>query len=224
MPPPTILAPRDQTLSPAQAEGEGAPAPGRTSPASVFGSRVLAERQRQALSQRALAERAGLAPSSISKIENARVSPTYDVMLRLATALGTDVGVLLGAADPAAVGPGPAPAARLVVDRADGRARHPAGVYDYAPVTLALKQRIMDPTLIHVAARSLSDFGDWVRHPGEEFVLVLSGRVTLHTEHYAPVVLAPFDAAYFDAEMGHAFTSEDPGATLLNITAVCRKP
>lgn len=188
--------------------------------ASVFGQRVLAARQRQGLSQRALAARAGLAPSSVSKIENARVSPTYDVMLRIAAALGTDIAALLGA-EAAAAGPA-APAARLVIDRAEGRARHPAGVYDYAPVTLALKRRIMDPTLIHVRARSLAEFADWVRHPGEEFVLVLSGRVTLHTEHYDAVELGPGDAACYDAEMGHAFTSDEAGATILNITALCR--
>lgn len=190
--------------------------PGRT----VFGQRVLAARQKLGLSQRALAARAGLAPSSVSKIENARVSPTYDVMLRVAAALGSDIAALLGAESPAP--DAAAPPARLVIDRAEGRARHPAGVYDYAPVTLALKRRIMDPTLIHVRARTLAEFADWVRHPGEEFVLVLTGRVTLHTEHYAPVELGPGDAACYDAEMGHAFTTDADGATILNITALCR--
>ncbi len=188
---------------------------------SVFGRRVLAERQRLRLSQRALAERADLAPSSVSKIENARVSPTYDVMMRIAAALETDIATLLGAEGPPETAAA-APPARLVIDRASGRVRHPAGVYDYAPVTLAFKRRIMDPTLIHVRARALSDFAEWVRHPGEEFVLVLSGRVTLHTEHYAPVELGPGDAACYDAAMGHAFTTDDPEATILNITALCR--
>ncbi|MCC6008176.1 MAG: helix-turn-helix domain-containing protein [Rhodobacteraceae bacterium] len=188
---------------------------------SEFARRLLDARRAQGLTQRALAARAGLAPSSISKIENARVSPTYDVMLRIAAALSVDVALLLR--------PGPAAeaslretTARLVVDRAETRTRHPAGVYDYAPMTLALARRIMDPTLIHVNATTRGDFPEWVRHEGEEFVLVLSGQVTLHTEHYAPVVLGTGDSVYYDAAMGHLFTADAPGATILNITAICR--
>jgi mannose-6-phosphate isomerase-like protein (cupin superfamily) len=63
------------------------------------------------------------------------------------------------------------------------------------------------PFKSRVVARSLDEFPDWVRHQGEEFLFVLSGRVQLHAEFYAPVVLEVGDSAYFDSKMGHAIIS-----------------
>jgi DNA-binding XRE family transcriptional regulator len=52
--------------------------------AAAFGMRLRRLRQAAGLTLKDLAERAGLAISTISKIENDRMSPTYDVLLRLA--------------------------------------------------------------------------------------------------------------------------------------------
>ncbi|KPQ05842.1 MAG: transcriptional regulator, XRE family with cupin sensor [Rhodobacteraceae bacterium HLUCCA12] len=184
---------------------------------TTFSSNLLEVRLAAGMSQRALARRAGLAPSSISKIENVQVSPTYDVMLRLSEALDVDLARLLHEAPGGASAP--EATARLVVERKSEQTRHPAGHYDYTPLTMALVRRIMDPTLIHVRETSIDAFDDWIRHPGEEFALVLSGCVVLHTEHYAPVTLTQGDAVHYDASMGHLFTSPTPVATILNITA-----
>jgi quercetin dioxygenase-like cupin family protein len=63
-----------------------------------------------------------------------------------------------------------------------------------------------------VKARSVPPAADWSTHPGEEYVLVLSGAVELHTEHYAPVRLGAGDSAYFDSLMKHCYVaaSEEP--------------
>lgn len=184
----------------------------------AFGRRLKSARSAAGLSQRGLAARAGLAPSSISKIENAKVSPTYDVMLRLSAALDVDLAQLLNDSPPAEAG-SRSVLARLVIERMNDQSRHAAGHYDYTPLTMALSRRIMDPTLIHVRESDPAAFPDWIRHPGEEFVLVLSGKVVVHTEHYAPIELSAGDAAHFDAAMGHMFTSPDPVAVILNVTA-----
>lgn len=42
-----------------------------------------------------VAQRAGLAVSTISKIENAQMSPTYDVLLKLAAGLAVDLTTLM---------------------------------------------------------------------------------------------------------------------------------
>lgn len=182
--------------------------------AAAFGQRLRHLRQASGLTLKDLAEKAGLAISTISKIENDRMSPTYDVLLRLAAGLAIDLSSLLE---------GPAPAAaqaigRLDVTRASARRKHPTGTYVYEPFATGLTRKGMDPTFVTVTARSIDEFPDLIRHPGEEMVFVISGTVELHAEFYAPIRLEAGDSVYYDASMGHAYISIGPeDATILNI-------
>ncbi len=65
----------------------------------------------------------------------------------------------------------------------------------------------------------MEEFGDWVRHPGEEFAYVLDGRVDFYTEYYAPLRLAPGDSVYFDSNMGHAYIAV--GDDVSRVLSVC---
>jgi quercetin dioxygenase-like cupin family protein len=66
------------------------------------------------------------------------------------------------------------------------------------------------------------EFSQMSRHSGEEFIYVLRGPVEVHTEHYAPTVLATGDAMYLDSTMAHAFLAMgDTDALMLN---VCHSP
>lgn len=58
-----------------------------------IGEMFTEERQRQGLTVRQLAEKAGISPSQLSKIENGRVNPTIDIISAIANALGFDVEV-----------------------------------------------------------------------------------------------------------------------------------
>lgn len=182
--------------------------------AAAFGLRLRRLRQSAGMTLKELAERAGLAVSTISKIENDRMSPTYDVLLRLAGGLSIDLSSLLE-------GPAPAtsqPLGRLNVTRAGERRKHPTGTYVYEPFATGLRHKLMDPTFVTVTARSIDEFPDLIRHPGEELVYVISGAVELHAEFYAPIRLEAGDSVYFDATMGHAYVSVGPrDATILNI-------
>jgi transcriptional regulator with XRE-family HTH domain len=181
--------------------------------AAAFGPRLRGLRQAAGLTLKDLAERSSLAISTISKIENDRMSPTYDVLLRLAGGLAIDLSSLLE-------GPAPAPAmlGRLDVTRAGGRRKHPTGTYVYEPFATGLTRKGMDPTFVTVTARSIDEFPDLIRHPGEELVYVISGTVELHAEYYAPIRLEAGDSVYYDATMGHAYVSVGPeNATILNI-------
>jgi uncharacterized cupin superfamily protein len=67
----------------------------------------------------------------------------------------------------------------------------------------------------------MDDFDGWVRHDGEEFLYVLTGKIQLFTEFYEPVALGRGDSAYYDGTMGHnvVSTSADD-ATLLWVTSL----
>ncbi|MEO3386335.1 XRE family transcriptional regulator [Mesorhizobium sp. CAU 1741] len=187
----------------------------------VFGPHLRTLRQAASMTLKQVADRAGLAVSTISKIENDRMSPTYDVLLKLARGLEVDLVTLMaGPARAASEGP----AGRMDVTRASERRAYPTGTYVYEPFAMRLTNRLMDPTFVRVTARSIDEFPDLVRHPGEECVYILSGSVELHLEFYAPIRLEAGDSVYFDGRMGHAYISLSAvDAELLNICAGFRE-
>lgn len=65
----------------------------------VFGSNVRRLRLQRKLSQEALADAVGLAPTYVGQIERGRRNPTLNVVERFAEVLGVDPLDLLRAAD-----------------------------------------------------------------------------------------------------------------------------
>ncbi|WP_375175043.1 helix-turn-helix domain-containing protein [Pseudooceanicola sp.] len=189
---------------------------------SAFGQKVRALRRGKGLTLQQVADRAGMAGSTISKIENSHLSPTFDGLLKLARGLEVDLSTLLEGE--AGSTPSPAPSAsalgRLDVTRSSDRRGHDAATYIYEPLAMGLKQKLIDATFVVVKARAVADFETLVSHPGEELIYVLSGEVELHSDLYAPIRLSAGDSVYYDAGMGHALISVSPeDATLLNIVA-----
>ena len=65
--------------------------------------------------------------------------------------------------------------------------------------------------------------GELVHHAGEEFVYVLSGRVTVNTEYYDSVTLEAGQSIYFDSSMGHAYLAAE-GCDEAVVLAVMSSP
>ncbi len=145
--------------------------------------------------------RTGLAKSTLSKIENDQMSPTFEAVQKLAAGLGIDVPQLF---TPTAEGRS---SGRRTLTRKDQGEPRPTATYEHELLSTELSRKKMIPFKSRVRARSFSDFPDWVRHDGEEFLLVLEGTVELYTEFYQPVVLACGDSVYYDSGMGHAVIS-----------------
>ncbi len=59
-------------------------------------------RRQAGLSQRELAVRARVSPSTVARIERGRVEPTFDLMLRLVRACGLELRMRLEPEDPSA--------------------------------------------------------------------------------------------------------------------------
>ncbi|MCR8827876.1 helix-turn-helix domain-containing protein [Pseudosulfitobacter koreensis] len=187
---------------------------------SAFGQRVRALRQGKGLTLQQVATRAGMASSTISKIENSNLSPTFDGLLKLARGLEVDLSTLLDTDEGTTVASPSPSVGRLDVTRAATRTGHDAKTYIYEPLAMGLKQKLIDATFVVVKARDVTAFDQLVSHPGEELIYVLSGEVELHTALYAPIRLGPGDSVYYDAGMGHALISvSEDDATLLNIVA-----
>ncbi|MCX5495862.1 XRE family transcriptional regulator [Kaistia dalseonensis] len=170
-------------------------------------------RRESGLTLQELGERCGIATSTLSKIENGQMSPTYDTILRVARGFNIDVAELFTGAQSSHVG-----GRRTVTRRGQGVLRGTAQ-YSYEMLASELSGKQFIPLLTTIEARSLADFPSLVSHPGEEFFYVLSGTVTLHSEHYAPTVLEAGDSCYFDSTMGHACISS--GETPAQILWIC---
>lgn len=142
-----------------------------------------------------------LAASTLSKIENDHMSPTFDVVQKLAAGFGIDITELF-ATTPATNSSG-----RRSITRADNGRLMETPVYTHWLLAAELVNKRILPFVTRITARSLEEFGEWPRHGGEEFFYVLSGEVMLYTEHYEPESLAAGDSAYIDSNMGHACVS-----------------
>ncbi len=166
-----------------------------------LGQRVRDLRQHRNWTLEEVSRRTGLARSTLSKIENDQMSPTFDAVKKLAAGLGIDVPQLFVPAED-----GRSAGRRTVTHAGHGRP-HPTATYEHELICTELTQKKMVPFKSRIRARSFAEFSDWVRHEGEEFVLVLDGRVSLYTEFYEPVELDTGDSAYYDSNMGHALVS-----------------
>jgi transcriptional regulator with XRE-family HTH domain len=167
-----------------------------------------------------LSSRTGLPVSTLSKVENNKMNLTYDKMVRIATGLNIDIGVLFAAPQREVDTPAMPLSGRRSITRADeGRViETPMARQTYPAADLLDKQLV--PLLMEVRARSLEEWGPLLRHPGEEFVLVLEGTLELHSEYYAPVHLSQGDSIYFDSAMAHGYvTANNEPCRILSVNA-----
>jgi transcriptional regulator with XRE-family HTH domain len=151
----------------------------------------------------------GLASSTISKVENGRMSLTYDKLQQLANGLSLDLVDLFGERGPAErldMG-----MARRSVGRSGEGVLINAESYEYRYLNADLAPKRMVPIIGVVSARTIEEFGELIKHEGEEFMLVLEGSIVVHLEFYTPLRLQAGDHIYIDSRMGHAYLAGSEG-------------
>lgn len=158
----------------------------------------------------------GIPPSTLSRIENGVVSPTYDLLLRLSTGLKLDMAELLGAS-PAPAASIEAQAGRRSVNRIDDGEVIELSNHSLRYLSTDLLNKQITPIMCDYWATSLEEFGDFMRHPGEEFLHVTEGVLELHTECYAPLLLKAGESVYFDSRMGHAYVARELPCRALSV-------
>ncbi|MEM9046641.1 MAG: XRE family transcriptional regulator [Pseudomonadota bacterium] len=180
-----------------------------------LGERVRQLRQDREWTLEEAAKRAGLARSTLSKIENAQMSPTFDAVQKLAKGLGIDIPQLFTPPIKDKI------TGRRAITRAGDGREHITTTYEHELLGGEISRKRMLPYRTAIRARDFEDFEDWVRHDGEEFLYVLSGAVQLLTEFYEPVELGAGDSVYYDAAMGHCVISiSNEDAVILWVTSL----
>lgn len=161
-----------------------------------------------------VSQRTGLARSTLSKIENDQISPTFSAVQKLIQGLAIDLPQLFTQPQtPHATG-------RRDITRANQGKPHPTPTYEHELLATQLVNKKMLPFKSIIRARSFNEYQEWVRHEGEEFLLILSGSLLFYSEFYEPVELHSGDSVYYDANMGHALvSSSEEDAQILWVTA-----
>jgi transcriptional regulator with XRE-family HTH domain len=151
-----------------------------------------------------MSEHSGIPVSTLSKVEHDRLTLTYDKLQQVSLRLKIPMSDLFAAPESA-----PPREPRVTARRSIGRIEDAMHVetpnYDYFYLNTELRQKRMIPILTRIRAKSLEEFGELVRHEGEEVVYVIKGRIEVHTEFYDPVVIEEGEAIYLDSSMGHAY-------------------
>jgi transcriptional regulator with XRE-family HTH domain len=184
------------------------------------GAALKALRAKRGWSLADLSRRTGMPVSSLSKIENDKMDLTLDKLLRISVALETDIAGLFTPPSPP-YAQGESTGRRSITRAEEGNAidTH-IGRYRYLAYDLLNKHSI--PMIIDVTAKSLEEFGEFNRHPGEELLYVIDGELDLYTNMYLPVNLRKGDCMYFDSNMGHAYIAA--GEEPCRILSVCIAP
>jgi transcriptional regulator with XRE-family HTH domain len=149
-----------------------------------------------------VSQRTGLPVSTLSKVENGKMSLTYDKLVRISKGLEIDLAQLFshveGSESKVVSG------RRSIARAGEGHAIETKNYGHLYPASDLLNKHFI-PIVAEIRARSLSEFGEMIRHSGEEYAYVLEGDIELHTDLYAPVLLKTGDSIYFDSGMAHAY-------------------
>ncbi|MCR6663620.1 MAG: cupin domain-containing protein [Luteimonas sp.] len=163
-------------------------------------------RARKGWTLKQMSEHSGIPLSTLSKVEHDRLSLTYDKLLQLSQRLQLRMSELFAEQDES---PEPSVTARRSIGRIEESIRVNTPNYDYYYLCPELRRKRMIPVLTRVRAKSIEEFGELVRHSGEEYIHVLEGRMEVHTEFYDPIVLETGQSVYIDSNMGHAYIAAE---------------
>ncbi|WP_088138818.1 helix-turn-helix domain-containing protein [Achromobacter xylosoxidans] len=182
--------------------------PGTTSPPEIvgkeeMGARLRAERKARKMTLQALSAASGIAVSTLSKAELGQIALSYEKFAALAGALGIDMTrmFMLPDASQAAVAP------TFVKNKLSDARDYVTENYHYRLLMGEYPGKKMTPMLALIDSRKVVEFEDYIRHPGQEFAVVLSGKVRIQFENGDSVVLGKLETAYFDSSIGHVYLS-----------------
>jgi transcriptional regulator with XRE-family HTH domain len=164
-----------------------------------------------------VSERTGLPTGTLSKIENDKISLSYDKLTRISEGLEIDISLLFGAKRKSALDV-VSTGRRSITRNGEGSAIE-TGTYLHLYLAADLRNKQIVPIVAELKARSRLEFGPLIHHCGEEYAMVLDGVVEFHTDLYAPVLLNKGDSIYFDGSMAHGYIAASDA--LCRVLSVC---
>lgn len=168
----------------------------------TLGTVMKGIRARNGWTLKEMSAKSGIPVSTLSKVEHDRLTLSYDKLQQLSQRLSIRMSDLFAEDEDNGA---PRVTGRRSIGTIDQAVRVTTDNYDYHYLCTDLRQKRMIPIITRIRAHSAREFGDLVRHQGEEFIFVLEGEVEIHTEFYDPVALKTGQGIYLDSSMGHAY-------------------
>lgn len=177
---------------------------------SDLGTAIRAARKAKNWTLDKAAGAAGIGRSTLSKIENGQTQPSFDIVRRLSRVLDMSSPQLFFQSGSSAMG-----GRRDFTPAGQGEVNE-TPTYTHQLLCNDLTNKNMLPYISTIKARDFAAFDGWIKHSGEEFMLVLSGALTFLSEHYRPLQMVAGDSLYYDSAMGHGCVStSDEDAVVL---------
>ena len=183
----------------------------------TLGSLLRSLRARSGWTLKEMSQRTSIPVSTLSKVEHDRLTLTYDKLVQLSQRLNIRISELFADAGDSIE---PAVTARRSIGLTDDAVRVNTKNYDYYYLCPELRRKRMIPILTRIRAKNEQEFGDLVRHSGEEYIYVLEGSIKVITEFYDPVELNVGESIYIDSNMGHAYVTAG-GCDEATVLGVC---
>lgn len=181
-----------------------------------LGQLVKGVRQRFGYTLKEMAEHTGIPFSTLAKVETDRLNLNYDKIRQICDRLNIGMAELFAEETQEK----PVANSRRSIGTIDGAVAVSTPMYDYFYLAPDLRQKDMIPIFSKLKARNMQEFGEFLRHPGEEFIFVVKGAIDVHTEFYDVSTLREGESVYIDSSMGHAYTIA-AGFDEAHILSVC---
>ena len=162
----------------------------------VLARKIQIVRERRGLSLNEASKLTGVAISTLSKIENGKMSPTFDVVTRIMKGLRISPAFLFKETS------------ELAMDRpiAIDRRKEPIVISipnaDYEILCPDSVPKDMFPTIVTLHS---SAHHELVAHAGEEFIMVMEGELEIVFEGGENIRLEINECLYFDSTLPHSF-------------------
>lgn len=177
-----------------------------------IGIRIKKKRESLEMTLGALAGQVDLSSSCLSQFENSKAFPSIVTLKKIAVALHTTVGELIGENEKLPENPLlKADEIKFVKENAEGARLYLLSHHDFS--------KLMEAYSLHFPKKATSE-GIMVPHQGQAFLHVLKGRIrfVLDGKNYS---LENNDNLYFDSHLPHKAYNENPrgDSTLLWIVS-----
>jgi transcriptional regulator with XRE-family HTH domain len=186
---------------------------------STLGGLIRLLRQKSGWTLRQLSEKVGIPLSTLAKVEADKGSLTYDKLQQFTSRLGLTMTEFLAHAETSEAGSPKVFTARRSLTTSGNSIQISTPNYDYEYLCTDLREKRMVPIITRIRAHDIAEFGEPVRHQGEEFIFVLEGKIEVHLQFYTSVTLTAGQGVYLDSTMGHAYVAKDCESAL--VLAVC---
>lgn len=183
---------------------------------AAVGARLRALRKNKRFTLKHLSEVSGVPLSTLSKIELGQAALNYDKFTAVARALEVEMSELL---QPSGRKEHEGFAGQILKASIVDQDEYTSDNYLHKFLFSDTRGKVMTPIVATVNSREVTDFREFIKHPGQEFAVVLSGAVTIMFETGESIRLKRHETAYFDSSIGHVYlsTSKTPARVL----AVC---